>query len=85
MNKELFVAVSDNLQNAKHCHCSSNRLIFESTYGIKAQKPINRLKCDNGTQSLKHLQGCRNKIDAKNGIASNLFVHLAMLYINSML
>ena len=61
MNKELFVAVSDNLRNAKH-YRSSNQLIFESTYGIKAQKPINRLKCDNGTQSLKHVQRCRNKI-----------------------
>ena len=68
MNKVLFVAVSDNLQNGKHYHCSSNQLIFESTYGIKAQKPINHLKCDNGTQSLKHAQRCINKIDAENDI-----------------
>ena len=61
MNKELFVAVSDNLQNAKHYHCSRNQLIFESTYGIKAQKPINRLKCDNGIRSLKHVQMSRNE------------------------
>ena len=68
MSKELFVAVSDNLRNAKHYHCSSNQLIFEATYGIKAQKPINRLKFDNGTQSLKHVQRCRDKIRAKNDI-----------------
>ena len=67
MNKELFVAVSDNVQNAKHYHFSRNQLIFESTYGTNSQKPINRLKCDDGTQILKHVQRCRNKIDAKNG------------------
>ena len=70
MIKALFVAVSHNLQNAKHYRCSSNQLIFESTYGIKAQKPINRLKCDNGTQSIKHVQRCRNQIDAKNSKTS---------------
>ena len=61
MIKELFVAVSDNLQSTKHYHCSSNQLTFESTYGTNAQKPIDRLKFDNGTQSLKHVQMCRNE------------------------